>query len=380
VKIDEKTGEITALKAGKVTITVVSTENTKLKGQVEITVIQPVNDITLNASTTELGLNQSLQLSANIQPSDASNKTLTWTSSNERVLTVDANGKVTGVGEGSATITATSTDGSKVSATIVLNVTKVGVTALSVKPAAISVNVNAIFDSGSYTILPSNAADQSVIITVENEEVAEVVSSVAGKFIVTGIAVGTTNVIISSVDNPSVSATFTVTVTANNTKLKNLYNNSGMTVFTKISNKEIVIGMAAGNVSPNTYKEFTSAMTEAQKVLANNSATQEEIDASYKRLKAAIEAMGVTVEEPEDAIEETTAPVLSVYPVPFSNELNVESEGLEAVEMLDACGKVIFRSSANESLNIETANYNNGVYFIKATVNGNVMTTTVLKK
>ena len=53
-----------------------------------------------------------MTLSATITPEDATDKTITWSSSDEKVATVDA-GKVTGVAEGTATITATTKDGEK---------------------------------------------------------------------------------------------------------------------------------------------------------------------------------------------------------------------------------------------------------------------------
>ena len=58
-----------------------------------------------------------LQLSASISPSDASNKGLTWTSSNKNILTVSSSsGKVYAKGFGTATITVQAKDGSKVKA------------------------------------------------------------------------------------------------------------------------------------------------------------------------------------------------------------------------------------------------------------------------
>ena len=83
--------------------------------------IQKVNmcsGITLNySSTTLLGKGDTVKLTGTVSPNEATNKTLSWSSSNTAVATVDANGLVTAVGEGSATITAKTQDGSNVSAT-----------------------------------------------------------------------------------------------------------------------------------------------------------------------------------------------------------------------------------------------------------------------
>ena len=68
----------------------------------------------------------SYPLTATLTPSDATNKSLIWTSDNESVATV-SNGKVTAVSEGSATITVTTEDGDY-SATCEVTVTKRAVT------------------------------------------------------------------------------------------------------------------------------------------------------------------------------------------------------------------------------------------------------------
>ena len=58
-------------------------------------------------------MGETIELTATVYPANASNQSVTWASSDEAVATVDANGNVTGVAEGSATITATTVDGGK---------------------------------------------------------------------------------------------------------------------------------------------------------------------------------------------------------------------------------------------------------------------------
>ena len=82
----------------------------------------PVTDVTLShdkADLTKVG--ETLQLTATVKPSYADNKTITWKSSDEKVATVDKDGKVTAVANGTVTITATSADG-KHSATVTITV------------------------------------------------------------------------------------------------------------------------------------------------------------------------------------------------------------------------------------------------------------------
>ena len=76
--------------------------------------VTPVTGITLNRTTLSLYSNttpSTADLTATVAPSDATDKTVTWQSSKPSVATVDTNGKVTAVGNGTAVITATTTDG-----------------------------------------------------------------------------------------------------------------------------------------------------------------------------------------------------------------------------------------------------------------------------
>ncbi|MDD6632106.1 MAG: Ig-like domain-containing protein [Lachnobacterium sp.] len=73
-----------------------------------------VTGVTLTPETATLTqAGQSVQLTATVAPADATDKSVTWTSSNTNVATVDANGKVTAVANGTAVITVTTTDGNK---------------------------------------------------------------------------------------------------------------------------------------------------------------------------------------------------------------------------------------------------------------------------
>lgn len=65
-----------------------------------------VKSVSLNTTSANLVIGETLNIKAKINPSNATNQTVTWKSSNNKVVTVK-NGKVTAVGEGSATITAT---------------------------------------------------------------------------------------------------------------------------------------------------------------------------------------------------------------------------------------------------------------------------------
>ena len=70
-----------------------------------------VTGVTLNKTATTIEVGKDETLTATVSPDDATDKTVTWSSDNEEVATVDENGKVTAVKAGTATITATATNG-----------------------------------------------------------------------------------------------------------------------------------------------------------------------------------------------------------------------------------------------------------------------------
>ena len=101
-----KAGLLTAKKAGTTTITA---KSGKAKAKVKVKVVDPnkVTKVTItNGKSATLTKGETLKLNATLTPSTTTSA-VTWKSSNKKVATVDANGNVTAVGEGSATIKAT---------------------------------------------------------------------------------------------------------------------------------------------------------------------------------------------------------------------------------------------------------------------------------
>ena len=106
----DSTGKVTANKTGSAIITVTATNGTADTSDdktdtITITVTNPANGITLNKTTLALTKGSNETLTATVDPTDADG-TVTWSSNNTSVATVDSNGKVTAVAKGSATITA----------------------------------------------------------------------------------------------------------------------------------------------------------------------------------------------------------------------------------------------------------------------------------
>lgn len=106
-------GNVKAVSAGQATITV-TTEDGRKTATCQITVTErkvPVTSITLDKTSLSLEVKNTAQLKATVLPADTTSK-IAWTSSNEKVATVNETGKVTALTKGAATITATA-DGVK---------------------------------------------------------------------------------------------------------------------------------------------------------------------------------------------------------------------------------------------------------------------------
>lgn len=201
-------GVVTGVAVGSTTIRAKSPSNGSIKAECTVTVTAPiaVTDVTLDKTSVMMEAGDAETLTATISPADATNKAVTWESSDEDVATV-VDGVVTAVGVGSATITVKS----------VADDTKTATCAVTVKPTAVSsVSLNratALLMVGKYltltaTVSPTNATDKTVNWESDNTGVATVSS--AG--VVTAIALGTATITAKSNADETISAACVVTV------------------------------------------------------------------------------------------------------------------------------------------------------------------------
>ena len=114
-------GTIQAVSPGTAKITAEAADGSGLKATCTVTVNQKVTGITLNKTNTTILNGQTDALTATIQPGNASNKNINWSSSNTSVATVN-NGTIRAVGRGTTTITAEAADGSGIKATCTVTV------------------------------------------------------------------------------------------------------------------------------------------------------------------------------------------------------------------------------------------------------------------
>ena len=197
-------GVVTAKSPGTATITVRTNDGGKT-ATCTVTVkakVIPVTGISLNTSSMTMKVGETKALSATVAPSNATDKTVTWISSNTSVATVDSNGKVNAKSAGSATISATAGSfTANCSVTVVVPVVSVS---LNKTELTLEKGKNATLTA---TINPSNATDKTVTWKSSNTAIATVDQN--GK--VTAVEVGSAVITVTTNDG-SKTATCSVTV------------------------------------------------------------------------------------------------------------------------------------------------------------------------
>lgn len=120
--VDEN-GVVSAVAPGKVTITASSAQPRSNKSaKVGVTVGQAVTGIETDPTAITIAVKKTVKVKTTVSPKNANGKKLEWSSENEEIATVNANGQITGKSVGTTTVTVKATDGSEVSAVIQVNV------------------------------------------------------------------------------------------------------------------------------------------------------------------------------------------------------------------------------------------------------------------
>lgn len=171
-----------------------------------VTVWQNAESLALNEAEIKLAEYDSFTLTATVMPATTTQQEIAWASSDEAVATVSG-GIVRALSQGHAIITATTTDGTNLSATCSVTVIK-PVAGIIAEPTQIELEVGK-----STTIVaaavPANATNTALVWTSDDETIATVNQS----GLVTAVAEGNTRIIISAADESGVEAVCAVTVT-----------------------------------------------------------------------------------------------------------------------------------------------------------------------
>lgn len=210
--VDNK-GKLTSVGTGTATITCTAKDGNGAKATCTVTVYQKAESIKLNNTKLNWPIGKTGNFKATVNPSNTTNKAVTWKSSNTKVATVDSNGKLKSVGVGTATITCTAKDGSGVKVTCKVTVYQ-QVKSIKLNNTQLNWPVG---KTGNFkaAVNPSNAANKAVTWKSSNTKVATVDSK--GKL--KSIAPGTATITCTAKDGNGAKATCKVTVFRQVTKI-----------------------------------------------------------------------------------------------------------------------------------------------------------------
>ncbi|MGL1885147.1 MAG: Ig-like domain-containing protein [Reichenbachiella sp.] len=199
-------GLVTGLTEGSTDISVV-TEDGNFVATNTISVSVPVDpeSVSIDFASLSLHVGDTQILTETVLPANAVDKTVSWSSSNEAVATVDANGVVSAVSIGSADITVTTNTGAKTSA-ISVSVDPIAVTGVALDQSSITLVLNGSAQLVE-TVSPANATNQDVSWSSSNPSVV----SVDNNGLVSALGTGTATITVST-DDSGFDATSTITV------------------------------------------------------------------------------------------------------------------------------------------------------------------------
>jgi uncharacterized protein YjdB len=262
----------------------------------------PVTGVTVSPTSASVAVGATTTLTATVLPTNATNKSVTWTTNNAAVATVNASGVVTGVAAGSATITVRTQDGG-FTATSAITVTSsnVPVTGVSVTPMSATIGVGTTRALAA-TVSPSNATNKNVTWSTNNAAVATVNAS----GVVSGVSAGTATITVRTQDG-GFTATSAITVTSTNVPV------TGVTV----SPTSASIGVGAtraltATVSPSNATNKNVTWTTSNAAVAT-------VNASGVVTGVAAGSATITVRTQDGGFTATSAITVTSTPTPCSN-------------------------------------------------------------
>ena len=214
-KVDSK-GRVTPVGNGTCKIIATTTDGTNRTASCDVTVdVKFVTGISFDFNSyTITNVNQTPVFNPNITPSDAEDKSVRWSSSNTKVATVSSSGVIKAAGNGTCKITATTTDGTNLSASFNITV-NIKATKITLDKTKIELTTGKETEKITSSIEPS-IANKAVKYTSSNTSIA----TVSSDGVVTAVGSGTCKITAAPTDGSKVTASCDVTVDIKTTGMK----------------------------------------------------------------------------------------------------------------------------------------------------------------
>ena len=202
--VDED-GNVTGVKKGSARITAVAKDGSNIRANISVTVTRNAEEITLDREETTVDVGRTAVLKATVLPKDTDNKKVVWSSSDESIATVNAQGRITGIAVGDCEIICTSETNGEVRSKAVVHVQQpVKSITFGTAPAVYNGETARL----TWTVEPSDATNQAVKLISGNEKIL----TVSDDGTMTGITAGETYVKAVSTDGSNRQARIKVRV------------------------------------------------------------------------------------------------------------------------------------------------------------------------
>ena len=250
VTVDSE-GKLSAMEEGVAIITVTDASNPDIQAICTVTVIEiSVTAIIFAEEEVELFVGDDMVLAYSLLPVEARLSLPEWSSDDPLIATVDQNGKVTGVGEGTAVVTLTNGANRDIFASCIIKVSPVEATSLFLDDETRTINVQQEVTL-TYQLLPPNTTDKEVVWSSDNESIATV--DAFGK--VKGISAGTCTITVKQ-KNGILESSCTVVVVIPVSSISLDRNSMSMT---RSNSYSLSVSFLPANAAPPTAYSWSSS-------------------------------------------------------------------------------------------------------------------------
>lgn len=205
--VDEN-GIVTGIKKGQTAIIATAADGSEVYGSFGVTVTQDVTQVSIKPTDVLVYTGRTVKLNATVLPTEANDRSVTWTSSDPSIAAVYRYGEVKGVKAGECEITCTSNSNPAVSASVTVRVEQLVRKITFQNPSGLSMPVRTS-QALDWTVEPEDTTNKDVTFKSSNTKVA----TVDQNGIVTAISKGSVTITATAADASRTQGTYRITVT-----------------------------------------------------------------------------------------------------------------------------------------------------------------------
>ena len=348
-------GLLTALVPGEAVVTVAALDGSGVEASCDVKVLKriiPVAGVTLDVAEMELIEGDTHGLSAIVTPDDATDNSVDWSSTDESVAVVAADGTVTAVAPGMAEIKATAHDGFGQEAVCRVTVKR---RIISVEEVALTANAAECTEGDeiefALTYGPSDATEPEVEWSVSDPEMARMISP--GRFLIMRPGEVTVTVTVTTPDGVARSASATVKASQRIYLVATIVLSSSEVELTEDETMQLTAVVSPDNA---TDSRVSWAVSDAHVATVSESGLIEAVAEGNAVVTAsAMDGSGVVA---ECRVKVVAAPVVSGIRSPWGDDM---IDGAETVTVSDLAGRIVYSGRAD---GLKGASLPHGYYIV----------------